>query len=428
MNDSPGNSHTHNKISLDSAMHSFALAIGALNAMRIDSCIHCGMCAEACHFYIATEDPMYTPILKAEPFKQAYKREAGPFAPVYRLLGLKRRLTEDQLREWQHLIYDSCNLCGRCSLICPMGIDVAELIFETRRAMAAAGLAPEELQSRADNQLESGQPESGEPYINLIQDIARKYNTDIPMDLAQADVFLCVPRTDILHYPASVAALAKVMHHLGVSFTFYQDALAAENYGYYAGNREIQQKISKRLIDRAIACNAKTLVVPECGHAYSVLRWQAAELHGSALPFKVLHITEFLAHQLESGTLKLGKVDGTSFAFHDPCQLVRKGGVLDAPRVLMNALGLKLEEMANHQGFSFCCAGGGGVYDLEGARDLRYRAQQIKLREVDATGADNFLTSCSDCRLSFADAQQHFDWDKSPQSLLEIVADNLLEE
>jgi len=37
------------------------------------------------------------------------------------------------------------------------------------------------------------------------------------------------------------------------------------------------------------------------------------------------------------------------------------------------------------------------------------------------------LTSCSDCRRTFDDAQDHFKWEKKPQSLLELVAGNLLE-
>ncbi len=39
------------------AMTGFAREIGALSAFRLESCIHCGICADACHFYIATEDP-----------------------------------------------------------------------------------------------------------------------------------------------------------------------------------------------------------------------------------------------------------------------------------------------------------------------------------------------------------------------------------
>jgi hypothetical protein len=49
----------------------------------------------------------------------------------------------------------------------------------------------------------------------------------------------------------------------------------------------------------------------------------------------------------------------------------------------------------------------------------------MKLREIDDTGAQTFLTTCSDCRRTFDDAQQHFGWDKHPTSLMELVASNL---
>jgi Fe-S oxidoreductase len=92
----------------------------------------------------------------------------------------------------------------------------------------------------------------------------------------------------------------------------------------------------------------------------------------------------------------------------------------------MKAMGVDLHEMANHGAFSFCCGGGGGVVDIERAKPLRYRTVESKLREVDATETKTFLTSCSDCRRTFDDAQEHFSWDKSPQSLLELVAENLV--
>jgi Fe-S oxidoreductase len=408
------------------AMSGFAREIGALSAFRLESCIHCGICADACHFYIATEDPQYTPIWKVEPFKQAYKRESSAFAPLFRLLGLKREVTADQLGQWQHLLFDSCNMCGRCSLICPMGIDVAALIEQARHAMFDAGLAPKELYEKAAHQRLTGQPEaSAEPYREQLLAIGAQFGVDMPLDQAEVEVMLCVPRTDIEHYPGAVAALARVMQHLGVACTFRSDALVAENYGYYAGGKEWQREISRRLIVQAIACRAKILLVPECGHAYAALRWEAAELYGKPLPFKVLQVTEFLAQELKAGRLKLGAAATGAATFQDPCESARKGGVNEAPRELMKAMGVDLHELQNHGGFSFCCGGGGGVLDIERAAPLRYRTMENKLREIDDTGAKTFLTSCSDCRRTFDDAQAHFTWNKTPQSLLELVAANL---
>ena len=65
------------------------------------------------------------------------------------------------------------------------------------------------------------------------------------------------------------------------------------------------------------------------------------------------------------------------------------------------------------------------MLDIERAAPLRYRTMENKLREIDDTGAETFLTSCSDCRRTFDDAQAHFTWNKTPHSLLELVANNL---
>jgi Fe-S oxidoreductase len=83
--------------------------------------------------------------------------------------------------------------------------------------------------------------------------------------------------------------------------------------------------------------------------------------------------------------------------------------------------------MDNHGSFSFCCGGGGGVVDIERAAPLRYRTMETKLREINATGAATLLTSCSDCRRTFDDAEEHFERAQRATSLLELVAANLLD-
>jgi len=107
------------------AMRGFVSEFGPTAALALESCVHCGRCAEACQFYVQTGEAKYTPIHKIEPFKQAYEREVSAFAFAYRMLGMVPKVTGPELESWQSLIYDSCNMCGRCSLICPMGIDIA---------------------------------------------------------------------------------------------------------------------------------------------------------------------------------------------------------------------------------------------------------------------------------------------------------------
>ena len=62
---------------------------------------------------------------------------------------------------------------------------------------------------------------------------------------------------------------------------------------------------------------------------------------------------------------------------------------------------------------------------IERASPLRNRVIESRLREFDETGAETLLTSCSGCRATFDDGKQHFNWSKTPHSLLELVADNL---
>uniref|UniRef100_E6QTI4 Isp2 (Iron sulfur protein) of hydSL-type hydrogenase n=1 Tax=mine drainage metagenome TaxID=410659 RepID=E6QTI4_9ZZZZ len=408
------------------AMRSFVKDFGAVAATYLESCIHCGMCADACHFYVATEDPKYTPIWKLEPFKQAYKREAGPFAAIYRALNLKKKVTVEQLEAWQVLIYDSCTLCGRCTLICPMGIDIASLVGLARHGMNQAGLVPHELWAVAERAQREGSPLGATPKVfkDRCEWLADDNQVEIHVDKTQADVVAAMSSIEIMKYPDSIVATAKILNHLGLNWTFRSDGYEATNFGMLSGNSAWQREASMKLIHATIAAGAKLLILPECGHAYGAMRWQGANIYGKPLPFRVLHISEFLAENTQNGAIKT-KPLGKTLTFHDPCQISRRGGAIEAPRDVLNGLGAALIEMKDTKGVNWCCGGGGGVVTIHRADPIRYKAFQIKMKQVDDTGAELLVSSCSNCRQTFDDGQNHFHWDKTMLSLLELVADNL---
>lgn len=414
---------------VDIAMRNFVKDFGATAAIYMESCVHCGMCAEACHFYVTTEDARYTPIWKIEPFKQAYKRETSPFAFFYRVFNLKRKVTVAQLEEWQELIYDSCTLCGRCSLICPMGIDIAALVALARHGMNQAGLVPRELWAVAERAEREGSPLGATPAVfkERIEWLADDHEIDIPLDKEKADVICSMSSIEIMKYPGSIVATAKIMNHMGLNWTFRSDGYEATNFGMLSGNARWQKDMSMKLINAAIACGAKVLVLPECGHAYGALRWQGANMYGKPLPFQVRHISEFLGENIKNGKIRVRKLD-KSVTFHDPCQVSRRGGAVEAPRDVLAGLGVDLREMKAAKGFNWCCGGGGGVVTIHRADNLRYRTFQIKMKQVEDTDAELLVTSCSNCRQTFDDGQAHFRWNKTMNSLLELVADNLSEE
>jgi Fe-S oxidoreductase len=217
------------------------------------------------------------------------------------------------------------------------------------------------------------------------------------------------------------------MNHLGVDWTFRTDGYEATNFGLLSGNAAWQKEMTMKLINAAIACGAKTLVLPECGHAYTALRWMGANMLGKPLPFRVLHMSEFLAESVQNGKLKLKKLPKT-VTFHDPCQVSRRGGATEAPRVVLEALGVDLHEMFPTKGTNWCCGGGGGVVANSRANQLRYKVFKIKMEQIEKTGAELPVTSCANCRQTFDDGQAHFKWEKEMHSLLELVADNLVED
>ncbi len=413
---------------LERAMTSFVRDFGATAALYMESCVHCGQCAEACHYYVQTGDPKYTPIWKIEPVKQAYKRQMGPFAFFYRLLGLKKPVTVGELEKWQELIYDSCTMCGRCTLVCPMGIDIPSLVLAARHGMQEAGLVPHDLWEPTERAEREGSPLGATKQVlkERIAWLSDENNVKIPLDLTEADILVTVSSIEIMKYPQSLVALAKVMNHIGASWTFRSDGYEATNFSMLSGDRKGQHDATMLLINAALAINAKIVILPECGHAYQAFRWAGANIYGKPLPFRTLHISEYLAEEIQAGRLTLTP-DPRSMTFHDPCQIARRGGVSNAPREIFKALGVELREMSNTVATNWCCGGGGGVITIHRADSLRHRVFHLKMQQVEDTGAEVLVSSCSNCRLTFDDGQSFFHWDKTAHSLLELVGDHLAE-
>jgi len=103
------------------------------------------MCADACLFYTETGCPTATPIHKTEPLRRIWKSEYTLLGRIGKMFGLTKKVDDELLSKWETLVYDNCTLCGRCSMVCPVGIDITLMIRKTREGMAAAGHAPEGL-------------------------------------------------------------------------------------------------------------------------------------------------------------------------------------------------------------------------------------------------------------------------------------------
>ena len=130
-----------------------------------------------------------------------------------------------------------------------------------------------------------------------------------------------------------------------------------------SGNEKWQKAASMRIIEAAIACGAKTVLVPECGHAYPALRWEGANVYGEPLPFEVVAISEFIGREIKAGTLRVKPIGkGKKVTFHDPCKIGRLGGVFEEPREALKALQVDFRETDPGKAQNWCCGGGAAVW------------------------------------------------------------------
>ena len=72
---------------LDAAMKSFVSDFSVTVGLHLESCVHCGLCAKACHFHLATGEARHTPIWKLEPYGR-FIALLGGWAVVLSMLAI----------------------------------------------------------------------------------------------------------------------------------------------------------------------------------------------------------------------------------------------------------------------------------------------------------------------------------------------------
>ena len=404
--------------------------IDAPTAAFFSSCVHCGMCADACLFYTETGDPAYTPINKLEPMRRLWEQEYTLVGRIKKLIGLSKPITDEELGEWSDMVYHACSLCGRCSMVCPVGNDISYMIRKIREGISAAGHAPEGLIGATTRAVKIGSPMGIRLHALQTQarNIKESSGLEIPFDQEGVDYLVLLSSMEVINFPEYLEAIARIFKQAGKSWTISSEAFEATNSGIQIGTSDIARELVSRVVEAAEKLKVKTVVSPECGHAYTAIRWDGPNLMERRFSFKVKHIIEVLDELREEGLLKIEGVEESRMTFHDPCQLVRKGGVIEQPRNLLKMVATNCVEMEDHGKMNWCCGAGGGVSAIEEAEDIRLKAFNRKKTQLEQLQVDTLVTACANCRIQLEEGLEMNEMDIPVVGLTEMLADHLVED
>ncbi len=404
--------------------------IDATVASFFSSCVHCGLCAEACLFYTETGDPKYTPINKVEPMRRIWERDYTLSGKVKSMFGLGKPVTEETFKEWETLVYDGCSLCGRCSIVCPVGNDISDMIRKQREGFAAAGYAPEGLVGASKRAVEIGSPMGVKlpAVMAQIKHLKEDTGLDAPIDVKGVDYMVLLSSMEIMNFPEYMEAIARIMKQAGKTWTISSKAFEATNSGVQIGVSDIARTLVSRVVDAAEELGVKTVISPECGHAFTAIRWDGANLIGRPYNFEVKHILEVLDEFVSQGLIKTEGMEDAKLTYHDPCQIARKGGVVKQPRNLLGMIASNFVEMKDGGEMNWCCSGGGGVSANERADELKMTAFKKKKSQLDELGVDTLVTACANCRLTLEEGLEEYEMDIPVVGLTEMLAEHLVED
>ncbi len=117
--------------------------------------------------------------------------------------------------------------------------------------------------------------------------------------------------------------------------------------------------------------------------------------------------------------------------YHDPCYLGRYNGVYDAPRRVLQALGLEVVEMPRCRDRSYCCGAGGGRIWMEDTEKIQERPAENRIREAVALdGVQTFVVACPKDIAMFRDAVKTTGHEGKMvvKDIAELVAEAMAEE
>jgi Fe-S oxidoreductase len=403
----------------------------------LNSCVNCGQCAESCHYYCSTGDSAVIPVNKAATLARVLQTYFHPVKSRLPFLKPKGQPDEQMIAALYKAAYEDCTLCGKCALTCPMGINTGEILSLARAMLCSIGRLPSGLVHPVETAFKVGNylGLTTEDFVENIEWIAEELGEDIgdenftiPIDKQNAEVLYIPHPLEARDLPFLLMYALKILHAAGENYTVSSYDFDTVNYAYYQGSKDNMMRIAQRVLDARKKLQAKSIALAPCGHGYRVLRWEAEKYMGKRFTFPpVMSIVELIERYLRQGRIRIekDKYEGP-ITYHDPCNIARRGGVIEAPRNILNALTSDFVEMHPNRARNFCCGGGGGLASTGDFGKLRVTVGKQKAEQIRQTGAKIVATNCFNCMTQIRDISKEYDLGIEVKSIVELVSESLV--
>lgn len=374
-----------------------------------ETCMRCGLCAEACHFSQSHPgDPSFTPAGKVHQTMGVLLKTGGKVDPEF-IYGMAQ------------LAYTECNLCRRCVHFCPIGVDTGYIMSTVRRICHKLGVTPQYIQDTAHSHSATSnqmwvKDDEWTDSLMWQEDEAREEfpGLRIPLDKEGADIYYSVIAPEPKFRTQLIYQAAAIMHAAGVDWTMPSEpGWDNSDMCMFTGDFEMMGRLKRRHFESAQKLKVKRIVMGECGHAFRSVydvgnRWLGWRWH----PVPVIHAVEFYWELIQEGKIKLAKKFPGPVTIQDPCNIVRGRGLEDKLREVTRFLVEgDIIEMHPNKEHNYCCAAGGGVINCGPPfKNQRVAGNEVKAKQLAATaeqGVKTVITPCHNCHGGLHDIIHH---------------------
>jgi len=397
------------------------------------ACVHCGMCTDCCHYVLANPgDPTYAPAYKGDRIRKIFKFHhdwTGKVFPWW--VKAKSIYTDEELNELKDIVFGKCTNCRRCSINCPMGVDLATFNRMTRGLLVSVGVMPEGVAVVSKDQWEIGNQMGvlKEDYLDTLEWMEEELQEEmddpdvkIPVDKMDCDVVYSINPREVKYDPRTIAEAAKIFHLAGENWTMPSEGWDMTNFGLFSGDDDLGGAVAKRLYDKVEELRGKKLVISECGHGYRSTRCEGQNWGQKDINFVMESSVDTMIRYIKEGKIKVDKTRNSEpMTFHDSCNNARSCGLYNEPRELLNMVVTDFREMYPNRAENYCCTGGGGAMSMSEYTPNRLKSAKVKADQLTATGAKYVVTSCHNCVDGLTDLIRHYKLDMQVTQLVDLV-------